>query len=171
MKKVWLFFNQLTNMLSSLAVNVADACLGAILLLITVAVMVRYVFNAPFHFTEEIAGYLVLAAVFLGLGDTFRAQRHIKVDILFVRLPRGVRNVLEIIGYSLSLIFCVLFTWYTGQATLTSYQIGRVSFGLWQVPLYIPQLLMPTGLLIMTIQIIASMVKRINSLRRDRSNN
>jgi len=164
-KKFWISFGKLIDKFSSAAANIANICLLSALLLVTIAVVMRYVFNAPFHFTEEISGYLVIAIVFLGLADTYRARRHIRVDLVLIRLPQKVRSVLETSGHLFSLVFVLLFIWYTYQTALTSYQVGRVSFGIWQVPLYVPQLLIPIGLLTLAIQIIAHIIKKFQTPR------
>lgn len=165
MKKAERVFNRLVNTLTSLLGNASVVCLAAVGLLVNVAVVMRYVFNAPFHFTEEISGYLVVAIVFLGLADTLRAEKHIRIDVVFVHLPRGIRNTLQIISFVLGLIFAIVFAWFTGHTVLTSYEIGMTSYGLWQVPLYLPQIFMPIGLALLALQIIISLVRKIRSLK------
>lgn len=165
MKKAESMLSRFINTLSSVFGNASIVSLVAVGLLVNAAVIMRYVFNAPFHFTEEISGYLMVALVFLGLADTLRAERHIRIDVVFVHLPKWIQNTLEICSLALGLIFAGIFAWRTGQTVLTSYQIKMTSFGLWQVPLYLPQLLMPIGFVALALQIIARAIKKIQGFR------
>ena len=58
-------------------------------LLVTGAVVVRAVFDLPVVWVPEIVGYLMVALVFLALGETMLAGRHIKIDLVVGRLPRA----------------------------------------------------------------------------------
>ena len=145
--------------LSGLIVRLADGS-GAIAaltvlamcLLITGAVLIRYIFNAPLVWVPEIVGYLMVALVFLSLGETMLAGRHIKIDLFISRIPKRPRHILELLTLVLSTGVAGFFTWHGLKTMWRSYEYGRSdAFGALNTPLYIPQVALPIGLYILTL--------------------
>lgn len=60
-------------------------------------VIARYVFNAPFSWSEELARYLFLWLVFLGASQAMRRNEHIAVGLLIDRLPFRVRQLVIVL--------------------------------------------------------------------------
>ncbi len=54
----------------------------------------RYFLNNSAGWTEEIARYLLIATVWMGIAAAVRLNRHIHVDFLYRFLPHGVARVL-----------------------------------------------------------------------------
>src|SRR5690606_27069439 len=78
--------------ISYIAALVGGAGVVAMMLLVFVSVLMRYLFDRPFTFTEEVTGYLVTFSVFMGLGYTLYTEGHIRTDILLRKLsPRAAR--------------------------------------------------------------------------------
>jgi C4-dicarboxylate transporter, DctQ subunit len=109
------------------------------------AVIMRYVFNMPPAWGQEIFEFLMVWAVFLGFGMALRENHHIVVDLLYDRLPypvkRGVSVLANLIGAGYS-----LFMTGTGvQITMLAYdqKIITVDVG---IPIWIPYLIMPVGM-------------------------
>ena len=135
-------------------VSMAVAALGvlAMCLLVTGAVVVRYVFNWPVVWVPEIVGYLMVALVFLALGETMLAGRHIKIDLVVGRLPRRLRDIVELFTLTLSVGVAGFFSWHGLDTMLRSLDYGRRdAFGALNMPLWIPQMAMPIGLSILTL--------------------
>jgi TRAP-type C4-dicarboxylate transport system permease small subunit len=129
-------------------------------LLITGAVLVRFVFGIPVLWAPEIVGYLMVVLVFLALGETMLAERHIKIDLLVSRLPERLRDLLDLLTLTLSTGVAGFFTWHGLTTMLRSYEFGRRdSFGALNMPLYIPQAAVPVGLSILTL-VLAFLVYR-----------
>ena len=131
---------------------IAALTVMAMCLLITGAVFVRYVFNAPLVWVPEIVGYLMVALIFLSLGETMLAGGHIKIDILVGRIPKRPRDILELLTLTLSTGTAGFFTWHGVKTMLRSYEYDRSdAFGALNTPLYIPQVALPVGLSILTL--------------------
>ena len=94
-------------------------------LLVTGAVLVRYVLGIPVLWVPEIVGYLMVVLVFLALGETMLAERHIKIDLFVSRLPRRLRDILELLTLTLSTGVAGFFTWHGVRTMLRSYEFGR----------------------------------------------
>jgi TRAP-type C4-dicarboxylate transport system permease small subunit len=100
---------------------------------------------------DDFAGFAMAASFFLGLAWTMRCGEHIRVSLLLEHLKGGGRRAMEIACLAVSLFLCGYFAWYTIDMTWTSYQLNDVSQGLVAVPLWIPQLAMALGLLVLAI--------------------
>ena len=147
------------RVLSRLIVGLADGSgavaaltVLAMCLLITVAVFVRYVFGIPVVWVPEIVGYLMVALIFLSLGDAMLAGSHIRIDLFVSRIPKRFRDMLELFTLTLSTGVTGFFTWHGVKTMLRSYEYGRSdAFGALNTPLYIPQAALPIGLSILTL--------------------
>jgi len=87
----------------------------------------RYVLNDSAAWTEEIARYLLICTVFMGVAAAVRRTRHIHVDFLYRLLPAKA-----------------------GRALSTAVDIGRIVFFVTAVVLTL-QMMMRMGSLQMTI--------------------
>jgi TRAP-type C4-dicarboxylate transport system permease small subunit len=100
---------------------------------------------------DDFAGFAMAASFFLGLAWTMRCGEHIRVSLLLHQLKGGARRAMEVICLAVSLFLCGYFAYYTVDMTWTSYQLNDISQGLVGVPLWIPQLAMALGLVVLTI--------------------
>lgn len=71
-------------------------------------VLARYVFNRPSMWADEIASYLLIAIVFLGLAQNLRQGSHIRIDVVTNLLSPQVRLVIEVIAFAIGIVFSVV---------------------------------------------------------------
>jgi len=74
----------------------------------------RYVLNDSAAWTEEIARYLLISMVFIGISTSVRTNRHIHVDLLYRYLPAPVSRVLSTLVDAVRIVFfayAVVLTW------------------------------------------------------------
>ena len=120
-------------------------CAALILALCAVVlyeIAARYLFDAPTIWAQEISVYLLLACAFFGFAPTMYAGEHIRIDLLVKRLGRA-RSALE-------LATCLAIAAWGGYETvLQSLRFGRRSLTLLAVPVWIPQLVVPVGMLLL----------------------
>jgi len=77
----------------------------------------RYVLNSSLAWTEEIARYLLTIVAFVGGGMAVRRYTHIRVEFLYVYLPRGVARVLSPLVDLVTVIFFGYATWLCAKVT------------------------------------------------------
>ena len=75
----------------------------------------RYVLNNSASWTEEIARYLLVGAVFVGAGIGVAKNNHIQVDLLYRYLPTGAARVLSTAVDLMRIAFFAAMTVYTAQ--------------------------------------------------------
>ena len=140
--------NRLTAAVKGLAVGIQ--VLTAALLLIAVAlnftnIVGRYVFNAPIASAEEVMLFLLVAVVFLGNSVVAWEGRQIRMDVVLHAMPPGMRHVFEVIADLAMIVVSVVlivFAWPVIEMLSEFDQRSQAA----NVPLYIPQALIPIGL-------------------------
>lgn len=110
---------------------------------------------------DDFAGFAMAASFFLGLAWTMRCGEHIRVSLLLHHLRGRARRVMEIACLAVSLFLCGYFAWWALDMTWTSYQLNDVSQGLVAVPLWIPQLAMALGLVVLAIAMADDLVRSL----------
>lgn len=104
-----------------------------------------------FPSSAEFVGYCMVATSFLGLAYTLRKDGHIRVSILLKSVPNNLYKTFELICLALGTAFLAFVVYHSGLFVYDSYKYDDLSAGIIAVPLYIPQLFMLLGLVIMFI--------------------
>ena len=119
-------------------------------------VLSRYV--AVTFDATEISGFLLAAAIFLGLAYTFKAGAHIRMTSLIHSAAGGRKRTIELFCTAISAVACVYFAWHTVEMVVDSYNFGDKSPGLMAVPFWIPQLPMAFGICVLAVSFIDEFV-------------
>lgn len=138
------------------------ALLFIMMLLGTADVTGRYLFNRPVSGTYEIFGVLLPAIVLLGLAYTQAARAHIRITLLFERLPLQMQRVVGVFTTLIAMFITVLIFWYGLDLSFRFYHMGK-EIDTIQIPIFIPQLVVPLGavalFLVLVVQLIQIIVK------------
>ncbi|MCF3942612.1 TRAP transporter small permease [Oceanobacillus alkalisoli] len=112
-------------------------------------VIMRYIFNSPVHWVEEIFSLTLVWAIFIGFSTALKNNNHIALDLVYAVLPKKAQRVLDFIGYLLGIAFSIFFLYYGTLMVIEAFKIGGVSLDA-RIPLWITSLIMPlTGLLLL----------------------
>ncbi len=106
----------------------------------------------------EFAGFFLASSSFLALAYTFRAGGHIRVSMLIRKAQGNARRAVELWCTGSATALSAYFTYYTLNLVLESLEFGDVSVGMVPVKLWIPQLAMLAGLVVLTIALIDQFV-------------
>ena len=87
-------------------------------------VVLRYVFNTGFPWTEAVFVTLTIWAMFFGGSRAVRDGVHVRVDVLAVVLPRAVGRFLDLLGMLASLALTTFFFYCGLQYTQFVHQMG-----------------------------------------------
>ncbi|GHF46317.1 TRAP transporter small permease [Seohaeicola zhoushanensis] len=85
---------------------------GALLVLMTTQIVLRYGFNASLLWAEEVCRYMLIWLAFLALVMAFERGEIAALGFLAEALPRVPGLLLAIFGAGLSLMLCLLLAWY-----------------------------------------------------------
>jgi TRAP-type C4-dicarboxylate transport system permease small subunit len=101
--------------------------------------------------TDSYAGYCMAASGFLALAHTFKRGEHIRVSLILEHVGAPARRRLERLSLALATLLAALFAYYSIRLAFQSWQFNDVSTGNDATPLWIPQLTMAGGTLILLI--------------------
>lgn len=129
---------------------VAALCLVAVLLIILAQIVFRWL-GLQFPGSTAYAGYAMAGASFFALAYTLNHGAHIRVSLLIGRLTGRARRLAEIWCLAVATGLAVYFAWYAIKAVRISRLINDVSQGQDATPLWIPQLAMAAGTVVLAI--------------------
>jgi TRAP-type C4-dicarboxylate transport system permease small subunit len=131
---------------------------GAILVVMGASVIfevvMRYVFTRPTRWVVEFSEYMLLAMAFLAGGWVLRSEGHVKIDLLVEALPARLQAVLHRTTSWVGALVTGLFFWFSASFTWETWQSGEVLFRAVHVPKWMVLLVIPVGLLLLTLQFI-----------------
>ena len=113
---------------------------------VTYEIVARYFFNAPTTWAQEISIYFLLALALLGLAPTLAADEHIRIDLLTRKLPRVVQRWLQIATLAAIAVYAATAAVGGFEMLRQSLRFGRKSLTLLEIPVWIPQTLLPIGM-------------------------
>ncbi len=101
--------------------------------------------------TDAYAGYFMAAAGFLALAHTLKRGEHIRVTLLLSALPAGARRGMDLFAHAMAAGLSGLLAFYASRLVWQSRLFNDISTGNDATPLWIPQLGMAVGTLILFI--------------------
>jgi len=114
----------LDDNLEKMICTVTIALMSAI---IVAQVFFRYVLNNSLSWSEELARYLFIWTIYIGISYGVKMDKHVAVDAVYSYMPKGVKKYYAMIAYALFLLFAVAIVYY--GVTVVGMQIssGQVS--------------------------------------------
>jgi len=134
---------------------------GIFMILIGVAVLYSIggaYFGYVARSADDFAGYAMLASSFLALAYTFGRGEHIRVTLVLQRLTGRARRIGEIWCLLGATLLSGFFSWYCIKLVIDSYKFGDKSTGLIPVPLWIPQIPMAIGAVVLFIALLEQLI-------------
>lgn len=108
--------------------------------------------------SDAYAGYAMAAASFLALAHTLRRGEHIRVTLLLERFRGRLRRPLEIWCHAAGSLFCAVLAFYSVRLVWQSYTFNDISQGNDATPLWIPQIAMAVGAVVLLVAMIDDFV-------------
>jgi TRAP-type C4-dicarboxylate transport system permease small subunit len=127
--------------------------LSGVLLICSVAlnfanIIGRYFFHSSIPWAEEAMLFLMVGCVFLGSGIVTWSGRHIRMDVVVRMMPERMHAALDLLSelvFLVTTILLVVFAWPVIRQLAAFDQRSLAA----NIPLAIPQAMLPIGLLIM----------------------
>ena len=142
----------------------AAVCMVGVLVMVMLSVLGRLLhFHVPG--TDAYAGYAMAAAGFLALAHTLKRNEHIRVTLVLGRLHGPARHRLELLSLGVALLLSGLLLWFSVRLALQSQEFHDISTGSDATPLWIPQLAMALGTLVLFIAFLDEWVLELRGQR------
>jgi TRAP-type C4-dicarboxylate transport system permease small subunit len=138
------------------------------LAMVTLGIVAR-IFNWFIAGTDAYAGYCMAAAGFLALAHTLKRGEHIRVTLMLEHVRPAIRRALELWALAAATVLALAFAWYSVRLTFQSWQFNDISTGNDATPLWIPQLAMAFGTIVLAIAFVDELVREWRGARRMRA--
>lgn len=136
----------------------AAGVLAAVFMIGTLIMVLASVLGRLFQFhlrgSDAYAGYCMAAAGFLALAHTLKRGEHIRVTLVLERLGARGRHRLELAAHAIGTVFSGAFAFFSARLVYQSYAFNDISQGNDASPLWIPQLAMAAGAIILCIAVL-----------------
>lgn len=151
---------KLLNGMYSAAEILAAVCMVGVLLAVLTSILSR---QLEFHVSglDAYAGYFMASAGFLALASTLRHGEHIRVTLVLNALAPAGKRRLDIAALAVGVAIAVSLAVFSTKLVLDSYTFNDISTSNDATPLWIPQLGMAVGTILLLIAFIDLFVSRI----------
>ncbi|MDR1741894.1 MAG: TRAP transporter small permease [Synergistaceae bacterium] len=136
-------------------------------LILAYEVVCRYFFDAPTSWAQETSIYLFMWTMLAGSAYTLMQGKHVRIDLVFERLPRRVQLVLDALTSLAGVAFCAVVTWQAWDMIASAIRHTKVSATLLRVPMWIPLSSLLLGFGLLTFQFAFIIADRLASLKEE----
>jgi TRAP-type C4-dicarboxylate transport system permease small subunit len=133
------------------------ALIGAALVL-TYSVVVRYVLKIATDWQDETAVFLLIGATFLCAASVQARRGHVGIEAFATLLSPATNRVRLLVVDVMSLAFCAFFAWKSWTLLHEAWVDDQHSTSSWGPPLWVPYLLMASGMTLLSVQILLQIV-------------
>ena len=115
--------------------------------------------------TDMYAGYAMAACGFLALAHTFKRGEHIRVSLLLQAASPRIKRLLELWSLFAAGVLAGAMAFYAVKLTYQSWDFHDVSTGNDATPLWIPQIGMAVGAIVLFIALLDDLILEIRGKR------
>lgn len=153
------------NFLYDSAAALAALCMVALLGSVLLSIASRQLsFMVPG--IDAYAGYLMAAAGFLAMAHTLKRGEHIRVTLLLSALRGRWKKGFEIWALALATLLALLYAFYSCKLAWQSHVFNDISTGSDATPLWLPQLAMAVGTVVLAIAFVDELVLELLGRRQ-----
>ncbi len=141
----------------------AALIIGVLVVLMLYDVVMRYVFNAPTRWGNDLNAFLMGGSFVLSIAYAMATDSHVRVDLLYSERTRPRIRYFDLLGFILIVLPVVaLITWGLWDHLMDGIRTGeRTGSGGWNPVVWPFRAVMFAGFLIFSLQIIAEILKRL----------
>lgn len=141
--------------------NVSGALSALFMVAIAISILVQIIGRMMGKVVDatEFSGFCLSASTFLGLAYSLRHGAHVRVTVLLESISVKKQHFFELLSCFVAALFSAYAAWWAIQFTMESHEYGDISPGLIAAPMWIPQLGMCIGLILLTIAFIDDFVQ------------
>ncbi|WP_366924415.1 TRAP transporter small permease [Metallumcola ferriviriculae] len=156
--------SKFSDMLGKLETGLITVLLGGMTIVVFLQVFFRFVVKGSLPWSEELARYLMVWAVFIGASIGAREGAHIGVEAVVNVLPKRLKRGSIVVSGLLSVIFSIVVMVLSFQVIAVLVSTGQKSPAM-QMPMYWAYLAIPVGSIFMAIRFFQAMVEKFQAPR------
>lgn len=150
----------LKKIINNIEEYISSVLLGAMVILIFLQIIFRFVLNLPLRWTEETARYAMILLIYLSACSGVKKEKHIRIEAIHNALPQKAALVYWVISNIIWMLFNLVMIVYGINMAGYIYSTGQVSPVL-HLPMGILYMVIPVCFTIMEIRIVQLVVARI----------
>lgn len=148
----------------NIEVYICVALMSIMAILIFVQVVFRYVLGNSLSWSEELARYIFIWLIYIGISYGCKLRKHIKIEAALYLFPKKVRPYITILGDILFFAFCCYIMWTGYRYCVTTAELGKYSPAL-KIPFQYVYLSIPVGFTMSSIREIQTIIYRIKCIK------
>lgn len=130
--------------------------------MLTYEVVARYFFTKPTSWAAELSQMCLIWGSLLAMAYLLSKRQHIQVDALVQLLPTYLIRCVDVAVMCVIGVFAALVTWYGFEIFYDSFTRGRTTGSLLNIPIWIVELAVPVGFLLLTLQCLFEIKKTMS---------
>lgn len=119
----------------------------------------RYVLNEPTYWGTEIATYILMAMIYIGLAPAQKSGSHVQVELVLGLLRPAMRQRVELVAAWAGLFFVTFATWQMISFNYQEYVNDTRDWGLLSTPQWIPETAVSAGYVVFALSILADIYR------------
>ena len=144
----------------------ASALFIAIGFIVSYEVIMRYLFNSPTIWVNEVSRFLQIWATYLALTYSFHKNDFIRITVIYDRLNENGKKILDFISFIFILIFSSFVVYYGWIIAYDSLKVGRTSSTILDVPSFLTELAIPLCFAFLVLRVILEVITYIRNFVR-----
>jgi len=141
--------------------TVCEFLLFVMMVTVCYDIVMRYVFHKPTSWSLELNEFLLCFFFFLVAADIFVAKRHIKLDLLFARMPEKVQTYVDIFICLCFMFLCTILVWRGIIMVATAHHFSYTTASALATPYWIPYISIPLGMGLLGLEALFKMIEDI----------
>ncbi len=163
----------LKSILTNLDAIITGTTLTICVILVNANVIMRYFFNNPIHWSEEVVTSLFVWTVFIGSSYAYRKHSHLGVDIVINMMPQRMKQVVKAIMSVVEFLVLLMLTVVSSQYVyhLIFSRSGKIKImmtDLLRVPKWWTGIAVPIGFGLSAIYSVYFMVKAVRGYLKNK---
>jgi TRAP-type mannitol/chloroaromatic compound transport system permease small subunit len=149
----WLrIFISIVNNLNDWTGKIVSMLIYPMILMLVWEVLMRYFFERPTSWANELSSMLYAVSFLLGGAYTLRWEGHIRMDVIYARLSTRKRALVDILTSIFFYLFAGVLLWESAGFAWRATVQGEVSISIWGPPIWPIKLCVPLGASLILLQ-------------------
>ena len=159
MKKVLKKFVSISDTLIEWWGKILSWSVIIIMVLMIFEVIMRYVFNAPTHWSNALCLYLFGASGVLVGGWILKRDKNIRVDLIYVSFPPRVKAVADMLTCCYVIFWGYLITKFGWVKVVNAVVRHETSFTSWEIPMCPIRLCIPVAGVVLILAAVTKLIR------------
>ena len=131
---------------------ISGGALAVILLSVLTEVFMRYFFNSPTQWSNDLCTWMLAITIMFALPEITRTKGNVAIDVLVEKLPMHVKSKIYRVIAFVAFAICMVTVWICGGESLRQYTNEIATMWIDPIPKWWISISVPIGFLICGIQ-------------------